>query len=114
MGENSTLEYVLGAIAGVIFGGAAGAGKYFLLWRRFMDPEYRPDPKKTAKLLYRNMALSNIINILTLFVVFLIRNIIPFDFVAMIIATALALSISNRVFPINKAMRTVGEQNSVG
>ena len=106
------MEYVLGVVVGVIFGVAVGAGKYFFLWRKLLNPEYKPDKNETAKLLYRNMIASYIINIAALLVIFFLRNIMPFDFAATIIAAALALSLANRIFPINKAMRAVGEQNN--
>ncbi len=101
------MEYVIGAIAGAVFGGAAGAVKYFVLWRKLLNPNYKPDQNTVAKLLYRNMIASYVINIITLLIVFLLRNVMPFDFVATIIAAALALSIANRVFPINKAMHAI-------
>lgn len=106
------MEYVIGAIAGAIFGGAVGAGKYFFLWRKLLNPKYEPKTNFTATTIYIKMGASYIINILTLLIVFLLRDVMPFDFVAAIIATAIVLSISSRVFSINKVADNIDRQES--
>jgi hypothetical protein len=46
--------------------------------------------------------ISYFVNILTLLAAFLIRNIVPFDGIAFLIATALTLAIMNHVMAVRQ------------
>ena len=97
------MEYVVGAFAGIVYGGLVGVCKYFFLWRGIFLP--RGDSPITMKRMYLCMFLSYTINIITLLVAYFIRNIIPFDFVAFAIATAVALSAAGKVFSLQKVFK---------
>lgn len=95
------MTYVLGAAVGILWGAIIGGIKYFALWRGYMNQEHSNagDNKVLGRLL-----ISNLINVIALLIVFLIRNVIPgsMDWIAMIIATALTISLLGKLYPISK------------
>ena len=101
------MEYFLGALAGVIYGGVVGALKYILLWRKLLSP--KDESKISDKAVYVRMFISYAVNFATLLAVFFARNIIPFDFAAAAIGTAVALSLSGKFYSIHKVAQTIGE-----
>jgi hypothetical protein len=94
------LEYVVGAFAGILYGGLVGVCKYFFLWRGVLSA--KDDATITMKSMYLRMFISYAVNIITLLLTYVVRNIIPFDFVAFAIATALALSLAGKIFSLQK------------
>jgi membrane protein YdbS with pleckstrin-like domain len=96
------LEYFWGSLAGIAYGCLVGAFKYFILWRGVLNP--KKEKPVTDKMVYIRMMISFVINFITLIVTYFVRNIIPFDFVAFAVTTALALSFSGRFFPISKIL----------
>ncbi|MCR5482219.1 MAG: hypothetical protein K6F52_05430 [Clostridia bacterium] len=94
------MSYVWAVLAGIIYGGGVGFLKYLLLWRRVFHP--KEGTTVTSKAVVSRMIISFIVNAATLVAVYLVRNIIPFDFVAFAIATAIALSLAGKAFSIHK------------
>ena len=97
------MSYVLGAIAGIVFGGIIGALKSFFIWRKYgKSVADNPYDQAAAGSIYVRAMISYFVNILTLLVAFLIRNIVPFDGIAFLIAVALTLAIMNHVMAIKQ------------
>ncbi len=88
------MTYVIGAVAGLVFGGLVGALKNRFIWGSYL---YKEDFDGEAAALYGRMLASNITNVVTLVIVFFLRNIVPFDGIALLIGTAVALTIMNKV-----------------
>ena len=96
------MTYVIGAIAGLVIGGIVGALKNRFIWENYL---YREDASGEAGALYGRMMASNVTNLITLIIVFLLRNIVPFDGLAFIIGTAVALTIMNKVLSAGQKKR---------
>ena len=103
--------YIYGAIAGFIYGAVVGTLKYLLVWRRMLKAAVSND-KKEQRFIVTGMMASFFINIWSLIAVYLVRNIIPFDFAATIVAAAIALSIFGRSFSIGKVLREPGDKGN--
>lgn len=103
------MYYVLSALAGLLFGGLAGYIKYFLLWRKLVRDE---SAVITSKQLYLRMGISSVVNIVILAVVFFARKVVPLDFVVMILATAIALSLTGKLSPMKTIAEHVKEDSS--
>lgn len=88
------MTYVIGAIAGLVFGGIVGALKNRFIWGNYLLKE---NFDGEAGALYGRMLASNIANVVTLVIVFFLRNIVPFDGIAFLIGTAVALTLMNKV-----------------
>lgn len=97
------MEYLVGALAGILLGGTVGVCKYFFLWRGILSN--KEDDTITMKKMYLRMFISYIVNIITLLITYFLRNIIPFDFVAFAIATAASLSIAGKFFSLQKVYK---------
>ncbi len=97
------LEYVLGAVVGIIYGGFVGFFKYFFLWRKLVKKSENTVKIKTITI---RMIISYATNVITLTIAYLVRNIIPFDFIAFMIATAFALVLAGKLFSIQKLLLT--------
>lgn len=95
------MEYVLGALVGIIYGGLVGLFKYFFLWRKLVKESDNTVKIKTVTI---RMVISYVVNVITLTVAYLVRNIIPFDFVAFVIATAFALVLAGKLFSVQKLL----------
>lgn len=96
------LEYVLSAVVGIIYGGLAGFLKYIFLWRKLVK-ETDNTIKMTA--VTTRLTISYIVNAVILLIAFLIRDMISFDFVVLITATAFSLVLSGKFFSIQKLMK---------
>ena len=57
--------------------------------------------------LYLHLGIGYAINVSALFFVFLIRNVMPFDFAMTLIATAVAMSIAGKLAPISRIVSSV-------
>lgn len=95
------MEYVLGALVGIIYGGLVGLFKYFFLWRKLVKESDNTVKIQTVTI---RMVISYVVNVITLTVAYLVRNIIPFDFVAFVIATAFALVLAGKLFSVQKLL----------
>ena len=82
-------------IAGVIWGGACGFGKYLLLWRPLFDAAEREEVSSQSRV-GRNSSLSLLLDLPILFLPYLLRNHLPFPLAPCLIATAIALSVCGR------------------
>lgn len=95
------MEYVFGAVVGIIYGGIVGLFKYFFLWRKLVKES---DNTVKIKTVTTRMIMSYVINVVTLTIAYLVRNIISFDFIAFVIATAFALVLAGKLFSIQKLL----------
>ena len=96
------MYYVVSALAGLAFGGLTGYIKYFVLWRKLIRNE---SAVLTSRQLYLKMGISSLINILILAFIFISRNIVPCDYMIMLLAAAIALSLTGKLAP----MKTIAE-----
>jgi hypothetical protein len=104
----TVFSYILGAITGAAFGSMVGYIKYATLWKRII----KDNKKISTGALYQHLGVSYAINIATLLFVFLMRNIMPFDFVIVMIATAVMLSLIGKLAPMSEIMNHVEEKAS--
>ncbi len=102
------MDYVVGAIVGLMFGAAAGYIKYLILWRKLLRSNEEADGTK----LVSRMLMSNAANILILLIVFLVRNHMPFEFVSTILGTAIGLSVVIKISPERDIRRKIKEDAS--
>lgn len=96
------MEYFLGAVAGIVYGGLVGFLKYFFLWRKLLKEENNAVNMKVVTV---KMIISYAINFVTLILTYFLRNIIPFDFVAFAVGTAMALSLAGKIFSMQKILQ---------
>lgn len=97
------MSYALGFIAGLALGGIAGQLKNLFLWRRYLQKS----ASKTAGPegvggLYGRALISYFVNILVLTAAFLLRNTFPFNGIAFLIGTAVALATMNKVLSLQQ------------
>lgn len=97
------MTYVVGAIAGLIVGGAIGYLKNLFIWQRYLKESESAafDPGSIGGV-YARAFISYSVNILTLVAVFFARNVVPFDGIAFLIGTAAALAIMNKVLAVRQ------------
>ncbi|MBQ2064018.1 MAG: hypothetical protein II682_05675 [Firmicutes bacterium] len=88
------MEYVIGAIAGLIFGGIVAFLKGRFLWKKGFESD---TPEQLGGVMARS-AISFFINVVTLAVVFLARDLVPFHWIACLLGAALAMSVLNPLF----------------
>lgn len=98
------MEYILGAAAGILYGGSVGLLKYIFLWKKMTDDAC---DAITTKMVYIRLIISYVANVAALLSTYFVRNIIPFDFAAFAIGTAVALSLAGKIFSIQKALQKV-------
>lgn len=94
------MTYVFGSIAGLIVGGLAGYLKNRFLWQKYMTADPPSDAAEAsgeAKGIYARSMISFAVNIGTLVLVFLVRDVVPFSETAFLIGTAAALVAMNKV-----------------
>lgn len=97
---------VEGAVAGLAYGFLVGYIKYAGLWKKVIKSK----KELTMGALYLHMGIGYAVNVVALLFVFLLRNIMPFNFMAAIIATAVGLSLSGKLAPIGEIMEHVKEK----
>lgn len=102
------VPYFTGALAGAAYGMLVGYIKYSLLWKRVM----KSDEKMTTGALYLHLGISYAINVVTLLLIFLFRNVMPCNFAAALIAAAVALSLAGKLAPIGEIMTHVEEKKA--
>ena len=100
------MTYVFGAIAGLIVGGLAGYLKNRFLWQKYMADSSSSDAEAgQVGGIYARSMISSAVNIVTLVLVFLVRDIVPFSETAFLIGTAAGLVAMNKVvFKQKKAL----------
>jgi len=103
------MTYVFGTIAGLIFGGVVGALKNRFIWGKYL---IKDDAFNEAAGLYGRMLASNIVNVITLVIVFFLRNVVPFDGIAFLIGTAVAMTLMNKVLAAGQK-KNVDERKEV-
>ena len=96
------MTYVIGAIAGLIIGGIVGALKNRFIWGSYLCRDCDETGSGEAGALYSRMLISNITNLVTLLIVFFLRNVVPFDGMALLIGAAVSLSVMNRVLSVGQ------------
>lgn len=96
------MTYVIGAVAGLVLGVLVGALKNRFIWGSYLHRESDDAASGEAGALYSRMLVSNVVNLLTLLVVFFLRNLVPFDGIAFLIGTAVALTVMNRVLSMGQ------------
>ena len=97
---------VAGAIIGLIYGGLIGLIKYVCLWKNVIKTE----KELTMGVLYIRMGIGYAVNILTLLLVFLIRNAIPLNFMATLLAAAVGLSLAGKLAPMTRIIDHVKQE----
>jgi len=92
------LTYLAGVLGGTVFGLAVGLAKYLLIWR----PIQRSNKSLNLGAVYWRVGVSNVINVITLLIVFLLRSHLPFDmnYITTLAAVAIALSLMGRLCPL--------------
>lgn len=98
------MTYVIGAMVGLLVGGVIGLIKNRLVWGTYINREASDGE---AGALYSRMLISNIINLVTLVIVFFLRDIVPFDGIAFLIGTAAALALMNRALSVGQKKNKV-------
>ena len=91
------VTYVIGAVVGLAFGGIIGLLKNRFIWGEYLRRKDEDASAGEATALYGRMLISNAVNVVTLLVAFLLRNVLPVDGIAFLVGTAVALTIMNRV-----------------
>lgn len=99
------MSYLLGGIAGLVYGGIMGVIKYLILWRNIATT----DVQITMGALYARFGISFAISFAVLLVVFLFRKMLPFDFFATLLATAIGLTLSSKLVPLRDLSGRVKE-----
>ena len=98
--------YAAGALAGLVYGFLVGFIKYVCLWKSTIKSEM----KITSGTLYARMGISWIANFVALLLVFLLRNLLPFSFAAVLLAVG--LSLSGKMSPMGEIVSHVKEKDS--
>ena len=94
------ISYIAGALSGAAYGSLVGYIKYHTLWKSIL----RDQKKITTGTLYQRMGLSYAINVATLLLIFLIRDLLPWDFMAVMIAAAVMLSLAGKLAPMSEVV----------
>ena len=97
------MTYIMGAVAGLAFGGIIGSLKSLVIWQKYeKGAGYESAGQTSGNSIYARAMISYFVNIVTLLVAFLVRDIVPFDGIAFLIATALTLAIMNHVWALRQ------------
>lgn len=92
------MEYALGTVAGLIFGGLIGQLKNLFIWKKYLRESASSRAEaNTVGGLYARAGISYFVNILTLAAAFFLRNAVPFHGLAFLVGTAIALTVMNKV-----------------
>lgn len=96
------MDYAIGAIAGLVFGGVIGQLKNSFIWQKYIreSASDKAGPNEVGGL-YTRLFISYAINILTLAIAFFARNVVPFNGIAFLIGTAIALASMNKVLALS-------------
>lgn len=94
--ERAKLEYVIGALAGLAAGCLIGYLKNVFIWKGYVNKEDGASDHEQAQV-YSRALISYFVNIIALVVVFLVRNYLPFSWIACIVALATGMALMNIV-----------------
>ena len=97
--------YIESVVIGLAYGFIAGYIKYAVLWKKILKTER----EIFKEALYLRLGIGYAINFAVLLFVFLIRDIMPFDFAVTIISAAVAMSLSGKLAPVNRIFNYVRE-----
>lgn len=100
--------YIASAVVGAAYGSVIGYIKYAVLWKKLI----KGNRKISTGVLYQHIGMSYAINIATLLFVFLMRNVVAWNFAAVIIVAAVMLSITGKLAPMSEIMNHVEEKAS--
>lgn len=90
------MEYIAGALAGIVFGCAVACIKHYALWSRYLkNTETKAPDSSEAISVYTKAMISFGVNIAAFALVFFIRDVLPFDAIATMVGTAVALASMN-------------------
>lgn len=105
------MDYLMGALAGLVFGGAVGYLKNYFVWQRYLKKAASDSMSMyEAGSIYAKAMISYGVNVITLIGAFLLRNVVPFDGTAFLIGTAVALAVINRGLAIKQQKSNAGQQ----
>lgn len=93
------MDYIIGALCGLVFGAGAGLAKYILLWQPLMRGRRPCDQRR----IMTAQGVSMAVNVAALLGIFFLRPLLPFPYEAALIATAVALSLMGRFSPLRDA-----------
>ena len=79
------MEYLIGAIAGLIYGGIVAFLKGRFLWKRSLESDMQKKKKGSF--------LKKAASVLALALIFFLRGVLPFHWAAALIAAAVAVSV---------------------
>ena len=91
------MDYVLGALAGIVIGAVVALVKGFAMWKKYINSD-SDSPESESIRLYSRMIISNFINIGLLVALFFLRDVWPFNGFACMIGAAVALTVTNGIF----------------
>ena len=83
------MEYLIGAIVGLIYGGIVAFLKGRFLWKRSLESD---TPEHLGGVMAAS-AISFAVNVLALALIFFLRGVLPFHWAAALIAAAVAVSV---------------------
>ena len=89
------MSTAIAILAGALWGGACGIGKYLLLWRPLFQAADKGEVSSQSRV-GLNSGLSLLLDLPVLFIPFLLRQRLPFPLAPCLIATAVALSVCGR------------------
>ncbi|MDO4545462.1 MAG: hypothetical protein Q4C25_04835 [Bacillota bacterium] len=114
------MTYVIGAAAGLIFGGIVGGLKNVFIWQRYLKKtaaktDAYDGTKGNIGGLYARASISYFVNILTLAAAFFLMDIFFFSGVAFLIGTAVALTVMNKLLVVSqKKLETGNNEKEAG
>ena len=88
------MEYVIAGVAGLAYGALCSLLKYLFIWRPFVLGKV----EFTTKSLTIRQIFSMAANVIILLSVYFLRNVWPYSFEVTIICTAVALSVTSKLY----------------
>ena len=88
------MDYVIWAIAGLAIGCLIGYLKNIFIWKGYVSKDSGASDHEQAQVYSRAM-ISYLVNIAALVIVFVLRNYLPFSWIACIIALATGMALMN-------------------
>lgn len=89
------MEYVIGALTGLLTGGLLGYVKNRLIWSRYIKKSNENGYSNESAQVYGRLLASNALNIVILVIVFLMRDIVPVEWVSFLLGAATGLVAMN-------------------
>lgn len=98
------MEYAIGAVVGLIFGGIIGQLKNLFIWHKYLrESADDAEPiQANSTGLYARAGISYFVNILTLAAAFFLRNVLPFNGLVFLVGTAVALTVMNKMLALSQ------------